>query len=67
MPMKPYNEIAYGKTAMGQLLYDLAFTKLSARYIARKHHLPIASVRQMSEGKEIKKLRRQNRLPAMAS
>jgi hypothetical protein len=62
--MKPYNEIAYGKTAMGQLLYDLAFTRLSSRYLARRHHLPIASIRQMRGDKQIRKLRRMNRLPA---
>lgn len=62
--MKPYNETAYGKTAMGQLLYDLAFTRLGSRYLARKHHLPIASINRMRDGKEIRKLRRQNRLPA---
>jgi hypothetical protein len=65
--MKPYNEIVYGKTAIGQLLYDLAFTRLSSRYLARKHHLPVASIREMREGKEIRMLRRQNRLPARES
>jgi hypothetical protein len=37
---------SYGKTPIGQLLYDLAFTKLSERYLARKHKLPIAEIRQ---------------------
>lgn len=63
----PYNEIAYGKTAMGQLLYDLAFTNLSSRYLARKHHLPIASIRSMRDKQEIRSLRRQNRLRTKAA
>lgn len=38
------SEIAYGKTPLGQLLYDLAFTELSAKYLARKHHLSINKI-----------------------
>ena len=57
-------EIVYGRTPQGQLLYDLAFTRLGSRYLARKHHLPIASIRRMRDGKELKQLRRQNGLPA---
>jgi hypothetical protein len=55
-------EIVYGRTAQGQLLYDLAFTYLSDKYIARKHHIPIKRVRSLRAAKEIKKLRRQNGL-----
>jgi hypothetical protein len=50
-------QVAYGKTPSGQLLYDLAFTDLSERYLARKHHLPIASIRTMRTSKEMRKLR----------
>jgi hypothetical protein len=38
---------AYSKTARGQLLYDLAFTSLSPSYLARKHHLPVAKIREL--------------------
>jgi hypothetical protein len=38
-------EVAFGKTPLGQLLYDLAFTTLNLRYLARKHRMPIAQVR----------------------
>lgn len=41
------SEVTYGKTPMGQLLYDLGFTKLSPRYLARKHKLPVAQIRGM--------------------
>ena len=41
--------IAYGKTTLGQLLYDLAFTRLPARYLARKHRMPIADIRRQRE------------------
>jgi hypothetical protein len=39
------NQVFYGRTPLGQLVYDLGFTKLSDRYLARKHGLPIAKVR----------------------
>ncbi len=51
--------IAYGKTPIGQLLYDLAFTDLSDRYLARKHRAPIEAIRRMRSRKEIVELRRQ--------
>lgn len=40
-------ETLYGKTALGQMLYDLGFTDLSDKYLARKHRHPIAYIRQM--------------------
>lgn len=40
------HEIRYGRTPIGQLLYDLAFAKLSDRWIARKHRMPVAEVRK---------------------
>jgi hypothetical protein len=39
-------EIAYGKTALGRLVYDLGFTSLSDSYLARKHKMPIAEIRK---------------------
>lgn len=38
--------IAYAKTPFGQFLYDLGFTDLEDRYLARKHRKPIAEIRQ---------------------
>lgn len=58
-------KVLYGKTMLGQILYDLAFTNLSAKYLARKHPMPIARIRKMRDSREIKKLRRQNRLRAI--
>ena len=55
--------IVYGRTPLGQLLYDLAFTNLSEKYLARKHREPIAGIRRMRENADIRKLRRQNNLP----
>lgn len=49
----------YGRTPLGQLLYDLAFTDLTDKYLARKHRLPIQSIRNMRAGDSVKKLRRQ--------
>lgn len=57
-------EITYGRTSEGQILYDLAFTNLSAKYLARKHRWPIADIRRLRETASIKKLRKQNRLRA---
>jgi hypothetical protein len=42
-------EVAYGRTPLGQLLYDLAFTKLSERYLARKYRRPIAEIRKLRD------------------
>lgn len=39
--------IAYGRTALGQIVYDLGFTELSDRYLARKHKMPIAKLREL--------------------
>lgn len=40
-------ETQYAKTALGQMLYDLGFTDLSDKYLARKHRHPISYIRQM--------------------
>ena len=55
-------EILYGRTPMGQLLYDLAFTNLPAKYLARKHRTPVARIRFLRASSEVRKLRKQNRL-----
>lgn len=52
-------EVLYGKTPEGQLIYDLAFTDLSDRYLARKHRVPIAGIRRFRALKEIVRLRSQ--------
>jgi len=46
MTDEPNKEILFGRTPLGQLLYDLAFARLSDRWIARKHKMPIAEVRK---------------------
>lgn len=51
-------EVAYGKTPLGQLIYDLAFTDLADKYLARKHRLPIQSIRNMRAGESVRDLRR---------
>lgn len=61
------SEVVYGKTPLGQLLYDLAFTNLSAKYIARKHKKPVAEIRELRTAPAVRKLRRQNKLPARAA
>jgi hypothetical protein len=38
--------VTYGPSPFGQLVYDLGFTKLGDRYLARKHHLPIQKIRE---------------------
>lgn len=39
-------EIAYGRTPLGQLVYDLGFTKLGDRYLARKHRMKVQTIRE---------------------
>jgi hypothetical protein len=39
------SEFVYGRTSLGQLIYDLGFTKLSDQYLARKHGMPIEKIR----------------------
>jgi hypothetical protein len=51
------HEIVYGRTPIGQLVYDLAFTDLSDRYLAGKHHLPVAKIRELRNNPEMAKLR----------
>lgn len=46
----------YGKTPIGQLLFDLAFTKTTDKWLARKHKLPLRSIRDLRNAKSIKKL-----------
>ena len=39
----------FTRTPLGQLVYDLGFTRLGDRYLARKHHLPIEKIREYRE------------------
>lgn len=45
-------EVTYGRTPIGQLVYDLGFTKLGDKYLARKHKMPIAEIRKCREAWE---------------
>lgn len=38
--------VLYGPTPLGQLIYDLGFAKLKDATIARKHGLPVETVRR---------------------
>ena len=40
------SEYVYGRTPMGQLVYDLGFTKLDDAYLARKHGMPVEQIRR---------------------
>ena len=55
------SEVSYGRTPQGQLLYDLAFAQLTPKHIARKHGIPIESVRRMLTSAAVKKLIKLNR------
>jgi hypothetical protein len=52
------SEIAYTRTPAGQFLFDIAFRDLSDKWIARKHQVPIAEVRNVRKSPVIQKLRR---------
>jgi hypothetical protein len=54
-------EIAYGKTPQGQLLYDLAFVDRTDKWLARKHQVPIAEIRNLRKSPILDKLRGQVR------
>lgn len=43
------SEVVYGRTREGQLLYDLAFAKLTDKWLARKWQKPIAEIRSLRE------------------
>ncbi len=55
---KSRKTIAFEKTPIGQLLYDLAFTDNKPRTIARKHKITVASVNRMRETDELRNLRK---------
>jgi hypothetical protein len=40
-------EIAYGKTEIGQKVYDFGMSKVSDRWLARKYGMPIVEVRAL--------------------
>jgi hypothetical protein len=52
--------VAYGKTPLGQLLFDLAYTDLSERYLARKHDKPVAEIRRLRALPDVQYLRDQS-------
>jgi hypothetical protein len=52
-------EVAYGKTPIGQLLYDLCFVKLTDTWVARKHRIGVAEVRSLRQKPDIKRLSQQ--------
>lgn len=41
------SETTYGKTEMGQVIYDLAFTDLTPKYLARKHGMTVEEIRRL--------------------
>jgi hypothetical protein len=53
-------ETAFTKTPAGQLLYDLAFVTRSDKWLARKHRVPVAEIRELRELKAVKKLAAKN-------
>jgi hypothetical protein len=40
-------EVTYGKTEIGQIIYDFGFVKLSDAWLARKHHMTLKQVREL--------------------
>lgn len=42
-----FTETYYGRTKLGQLLYDLGFTNLGVQYLARKHKIPVSEIRSL--------------------
>jgi hypothetical protein len=52
-------EVAYGKTAVGQLLYDLAFVDRTDKWLARKHSVTIGEIRNLRKSPILDKLRKQ--------
>ena len=55
-------QVYYGKTPQGQLMYDLCFVTLTNRWIARKHGIRLAEVRKLREIPALKKLAKQVRI-----
>ena len=41
------DKVKFGRTAIGQLVYDLGFAKLTDKWLARKHRIPINQVRAL--------------------
>jgi hypothetical protein len=60
------DDITFGPTPIGQLIYDLGWTKLSDDYLARKHGLPIDEIRKcrvafkkgFAEGRKLDRMRK---------
>lgn len=38
---------AFAKTPLGQIIYDMGFSRISDKSIARKHSIPIKNVREL--------------------
>lgn len=45
--MTTMERITFGRTPLGQLVYDMCCTKLTDAYLARKHSIPIAELRAL--------------------
>lgn len=52
-------EDRYVKTPVGQLLYDLAFADRTDKWLAQKHQIPIAEIRNLRKSPVLVNLRRQ--------
>lgn len=52
-------ERVYGRTAVGQLLYDLAFVDRTDKWLARKHQVSVAEIRNLRKSPILDKLRGQ--------
>jgi len=50
----------FQKAKSGQILYDLAFVDLTDKWLARKHHIPVAEVRKLRKLPAIVRLRKQS-------
>lgn len=57
--MTDEKEVTYVKTAVGQLLYDLAFVERTDKYLARKHQVSIGEIRNLRKSPILDKLRGQ--------
>lgn len=42
-------EIVYGRTKIGQMLYDFGFAKLTDKWLARKYAMRIVAVRDLKK------------------
>ncbi len=40
------NKTVYGRTGIGQFIYDFGFANLTDRWLARKHKVPLSKVQE---------------------